>query len=124
MTQRRAAMRTLVQVGASLLQVPNVRDMYVECQVDRLEWAANEQPLRGETTMTIQAQLIPRNYDVLAGLDVDKRSLAVIFTIHLCRLCVWCLVSIPSEIEVKRNRKGCVDAIIGTLGNESRIHLV
>ena len=59
------------------------------------EWAEDKQPLRGETTMTIQAQFIPRSYDVLAGLDVDKKSLAVIFTDHLSRLCVWCLVSIP-----------------------------
>ena len=32
--------------------------------------------------MTVQAQFIPRNYDVFAGLDVDKKSLAVIFTDH------------------------------------------
>jgi len=30
--------------------------------------------------MTVQTQFIPRNYDVFAGLDVDKKSLAVIFT--------------------------------------------
>jgi transposase len=32
--------------------------------------------------MTVQAQFMPRNYDVFAGLDVDKKSLAVIFTDH------------------------------------------
>lgn len=56
--------------------------MYVESQVGCLEWAAVEQRLRGETTMTVQAQSIPRNYDVFAGLDVDKKSMAVIFTDH------------------------------------------
>jgi transposase len=56
--------------------------MYVECQVGCLEWAADEQRLRGETTMTVPAQFVPRNYDVFAGLDVDKKSMAVIFTDH------------------------------------------
>src|SRR5882724_9362795 len=56
--------------------------MYVECQVGCLEWAAGEQRLRGETTMTVPAQFVPRNYDVFAGLDVDKKSMAVIFTDH------------------------------------------
>ena len=32
--------------------------------------------------MTVPTQFIPRNYDVFAGLDVDKRSMAVIFTDH------------------------------------------
>ena len=32
--------------------------------------------------MTNQAQFIPRNYDIFAGLDVDKKSLVVIFTDH------------------------------------------
>lgn len=32
--------------------------------------------------MTVPAQFVPRNYDVFAGLDVDKKSLAVIFTDH------------------------------------------
>src|SRR5882762_439763 len=35
--------------------------------------------------MTIQIQVprfIPRDYDVFAGLDVDKKSMAVIFTNH------------------------------------------
>jgi hypothetical protein len=32
--------------------------------------------------MTVQAQFMPRNYDVFAGLDVDKKSMAVIFTDH------------------------------------------
>ena len=39
--------------------------------------------------MTIQAQVsvysqvfVPREYDVFAGLDVDKKSMAVIFTDH------------------------------------------
>src|SRR5450432_96494 len=32
--------------------------------------------------MTIHAQFIPRDYDVFAGLDVDKKSMAVIFTDH------------------------------------------
>ena len=32
--------------------------------------------------MTIQGQFIPRNYEVFAGLDVDKKSMAVIFTSH------------------------------------------
>src|SRR5882762_9115091 len=44
--------------------------------------AAVEQPVRGETTMTMQTQFVPRHYDVFAGLDVDKKSLAVIFTDH------------------------------------------
>jgi transposase len=44
--------------------------------------AAVEQPVRGETTMTVQTQFVPRNYDVFAGLDVDKKSMAVSFTDH------------------------------------------
>jgi hypothetical protein len=36
----------------------------------------------GETTMTVQAQFVPRGYDVFAGLDVDKKSTAVSFTDH------------------------------------------
>ncbi|HXD32774.1 MAG TPA: IS110 family transposase [Pyrinomonadaceae bacterium] len=32
--------------------------------------------------MTVQAQFLPRNYDVFAGLDVDKKNMAVIFTDH------------------------------------------
>ena len=56
--------------------------MYVECQVGCLEWAAVEQPVRGETTMTFPVQFVPGNYDVFAGLDVDKKSMAVIFTDH------------------------------------------
>jgi transposase len=32
--------------------------------------------------MTVQAQFVPRNYDVFAGLDVDKKSMAVSFTDH------------------------------------------
>ena len=32
--------------------------------------------------MTVQTQFVPRNYDVFAGLDVDKKSMAVIFTDH------------------------------------------
>jgi len=32
--------------------------------------------------MTIRNQFVPRNYDVFAGLDVDKKSMAVIFTDH------------------------------------------
>lgn len=32
--------------------------------------------------MTVQAQFVPRNYDVFAGLDVDKKSRAVSFTDH------------------------------------------
>jgi transposase len=32
--------------------------------------------------MTVQTQFVPRNYDIFAGLDVDKKSLAVIFTDH------------------------------------------
>src|SRR5450432_4126867 len=32
--------------------------------------------------MTMQAQFSPRNYDVFAGLDVDKKSMSVIFTDH------------------------------------------
>src|SRR6266849_1852376 len=45
------------------------------------EW----QPNPGEATMTIQTQVtsfIPRNYDVFAGLDVDKKSMAVVFADH------------------------------------------
>lgn len=37
---------------------------------------------RGETTTTVPTQFIPRNYDVFAGLDVDKKIMAVIFTDH------------------------------------------
>jgi hypothetical protein len=44
--------------------------------------AAVEQPVRGEATMTIQTQFVPRNYDLFAGLDVDKKSMAVSFTDH------------------------------------------
>ena len=32
--------------------------------------------------MTVQPQFVPRNYDVFAGLDVDKKSMSVIFTDH------------------------------------------
>ena len=32
--------------------------------------------------MTVQAQFVPRNYYVFAGLDVDKKSTAVSFTDH------------------------------------------
>lgn len=32
--------------------------------------------------MTVATQFVPRNYDVFAGLDVDKKSMAVIFTDH------------------------------------------
>ena len=32
--------------------------------------------------MTVPTQFVPRNYDVFAGLDVDKKSMAVIFTDH------------------------------------------
>src|SRR6267142_1690346 len=32
--------------------------------------------------MTVQAQFVPRNYDVFGGLDVDKKSMAVSFTDH------------------------------------------
>jgi transposase len=56
--------------------------MYVECQVGYLEWLQLMQPVRGETTMTIQTQFVPRNYDVFGGLDVDKKSMSVIFTDH------------------------------------------
>src|ERR1700730_19055271 len=48
----------------------------------RLTRMSCEQPVRGETTMTVQAQFVPRNYDVFAGLDVDKKSMAVSFTDH------------------------------------------
>jgi transposase len=44
--------------------------------------AALEQLVRGETTMTVRTQFVPRNYDIFAGLDVDKKSMAVIFTDH------------------------------------------
>jgi transposase len=44
--------------------------------------AVVQQPVQGETTMTIQAQFVPRHYDIFAGLDVDKKSLSVIFTDH------------------------------------------
>lgn len=30
--------------------------------------------------MTVQAQFVPREYDVFTGLDVDKKSMAVSFT--------------------------------------------
>jgi hypothetical protein len=46
----------------------NVRDLYVECQVGYLEWATVEQPVRGETTMTVQTQVfVPRHYDIFAA---------------------------------------------------------
>src|ERR1700686_4314039 len=32
--------------------------------------------------MTVPTQFVPRNYDVFAGLDVDKKSMSVIFTDH------------------------------------------
>ena len=32
--------------------------------------------------MTVPVQFVPRNYDVFAGLDVDKKSMAVSFTDH------------------------------------------
>jgi transposase len=32
--------------------------------------------------MTVSTQFVPRNYDVFGGLDVDKKSMAVIFTDH------------------------------------------
>jgi transposase len=32
--------------------------------------------------MTVSTPFVPRNYDVFAGLDVDKKSMAVIFTDH------------------------------------------
>ena len=32
--------------------------------------------------MTIQAQFVSYNYDIFAGLDVDKKSMAVSFTDH------------------------------------------
>jgi hypothetical protein len=32
--------------------------------------------------MTVHTQFVPRNYDVFGGLDVDKKSMAVIFTDH------------------------------------------
>ena len=32
--------------------------------------------------MTVENRFVPRNYDVFAGLDVDKKSMAVIFTDH------------------------------------------
>src|SRR5450432_407753 len=52
--------------------------------------AVVKQPVRGATTMTIQLQaatvrtpkFIPRDFDIFAGLDVDKKSLAVSFTDH------------------------------------------
>jgi len=47
-----------------------------------LEWAAAKQLIPGETTMTVQAQFVPYQYDIFAGLDVDKKSMAVSFTDH------------------------------------------
>ncbi len=33
--------------------------------------------------MTVQTQVfVPRDYEIFAGLDVDKKSIAVIFTDH------------------------------------------
>jgi len=32
--------------------------------------------------MTVQTQFVARDYDVFAGLEVDKKSMAVIFTDH------------------------------------------
>jgi hypothetical protein len=50
-------------------------------RVGYLEWTAVKQPgSTGETTNTVQAQFVTRNYDVFAGLDVDKKSMAVSFT--------------------------------------------
>src|SRR5260370_31353655 len=43
------------------------------------------QPIPGETTMTIQTQVstfIARHYEIFAGLDVDKKSIAVTFSDH------------------------------------------
>ena len=34
------------------------------------------------TTTTPVSTYIPRNYDIFAGLDVDKRSIAITFTDH------------------------------------------
>jgi transposase len=44
--------------------------------------SAVKQLVRGEATMTIQTQFVPRNYDLFVGLDVDKKSIAVSFTDH------------------------------------------
>src|SRR4030095_4221706 len=56
--------------------------MYVECQVGYLEWLRLSRPFQEKTTMSIQARFVPRQYDIFAGLDVDKKSMAVIFTDH------------------------------------------
>src|SRR5260370_31677156 len=43
------------------------------------------QPIPGDTTMTIQTQVstfIARHYEIFAGLDVDKKSIAVTFSDH------------------------------------------
>jgi hypothetical protein len=44
-----------------------------------------QQLIRGEATMTEATEFskfIPRDYDLFAGLDVDKKSIAVTFTDH------------------------------------------
>jgi hypothetical protein len=70
---------------AGIFLLPGLRDFrdkYVECQVVRVEKLSG---LTGETTMTTTGQVstfIPRDYDVFAGLDVDKRSIAITFTDH------------------------------------------
>jgi len=57
--------------------------MYVECQVVT-RMATVESLSQGETTMTGQTQVsrfIPSDYDIFAGLDVDKRNIAMTFQI-------------------------------------------
>ena len=67
------------------MKVGSLGDMYVECQVVSLEWATVKKPSLGETTMTVQSQVsafIPSDYDIFAGLDVDKGSIAMTFSNH------------------------------------------
>src|SRR5688572_13720312 len=58
--------------------------MYVECQVVT-RMAAVKKAKLGETTMTRPTQVsrfIASDHDIFAGLDVDKRSIAMTFSDH------------------------------------------
>ena len=54
--------------------------------------SVKKKPIPGEGKMTIQAKVsgfIPRNYEIFAGLDVDKKSMAVAFTDHQESTRLW-----------------------------------
>src|SRR5262249_11446530 len=58
-------------------------DTYAQCQGALLRWGPKNGNPGGEAMMTEQTMnptFNARNYDVFAGLDVDKRSLTVTFT--------------------------------------------